>query len=291
MARAARRPFVASPAGSAVLRFRCEVGYDGTGYSGWQTQPHANTLQDLIEARLSSILQHPILVAASGRTDAGVHARAQVFHFECPRDARFPGLIPSERSLPRDSHSFHDVAARAVERAIVGLPENTGLPSAVRVAHVKPASSSFHARESRIGVRYTYTVLEGCGCPFTARFRWAIGKRRLNVDRMAAAASAMVGTHDFSAFAVRNVSDTRTPVKHMRRLEVVRKEGEASIFGAATSHGGDSLVLITAECDRFLQHMMRYISGTLVQVGLGRLSVADIASLLCGEKGNGHAIE
>ena len=95
----------------------------------------------------------------------------------------------------------------------------------------------------------------------------------------------MVGEHDFSAFAHRNPSDTRTPYKRMRRLEVLRDPS------AGLSDDGDdsvdAVVTIVAECDRFLQHMMRMLAGTLVQVGLGRLSADDVAPLLWarGRKG------
>ena len=142
----------------------------------------------------------------------------------------------------------------------------------MKVLDIHVAPPDFHARESCLGKRYSYSLQEGSGCPFTARFRWSLGRRKLDVQRMTAAAELLTGEHDFSAFAFRRPSDPRTPVKQMRRIEVQRYP--------LPGNGEAGLVVIIAESDRFLQHMMRILSGTLVQVGLGKLSVADVATLL-----------
>ncbi|KAL1523745.1 hypothetical protein AB1Y20_018673 [Prymnesium parvum] len=272
----------AYPRGGGGLRFRGKLSYDGTDFGGWQTQPSGNTVQDLLETRLSRLLRCPIHVAASGRTDAGVHAKGQIFHFELPPAASRPGLLAEVPADAAGLAEWHAASAAALGKALSGLPENTGLPPSVHVHGIWPAPPSFHARESRVGVCYAYTVLEGCGCPFTSRYCWAVGRRALDVERMAEAAQLLVGEHDFSTFAVRNPTDSRTPVKRMRRLDVTREPH----YSGLAADGGGGVVVIRAECDRFLQHMMRLISGTLVQVGLGRVSVSDMASLLhaCGRK-------
>lgn len=256
-------------AGSSRLpRFRATVAYDGTDFEGWQTQPSGRTVQDALESRLSKMLSVPVQIAGSGRTDAGVHARGQCFHFELPEGARCPGVLPP--ALDVCDGVWHDAAAAALERALSGLSENTGLPPSIQVLTVAPAAPDFHAKESRVGARYSYSVVEGSGCPLSARYRWAIGRRTLDVARMAEAAALLRGEHDFTALAFRRPDDPRTPIKRMRTLDVHRD-------GAAP---GEGIVTIVAECDRFLQHMMRIIAGTLVHVGLGRLSVADVAHLL-----------
>jgi tRNA pseudouridine38-40 synthase len=291
-------------------RFCGVVAYDGTDYKGWQTQqPGLKTIQDVLEARLSKLLGGRVYVAGSGRTDAGVHARAQVFHFEPPAE---PGSKPVPH-LAKVLDSSDEVLAEVLERTLGSL--SSGLPNDVQVHSIRPAPEDFHAREHCVGKRYVYTVHEGAGNPMTARYRWTLGrKQKLDVPAMVEAAARLVGTHDFSTFGVREPTDPRTPVKRMRRLEVRRHSGlmdpvaaAASVrpaaamdegtdasggegdsdagFGGLSGLGsgvaeGESVVTICAECDRFLYNMMRMISGTLVEVGLGRLTPDDVSALL-----------
>lgn len=268
--RTSRDLYVRSPGQSHHLpRFKAIVAYDGTDFEGWQTQLSGRTVQDVIEARLSKMLGVPIQIAGSGRTDSGVHARGQCFHFELPEAASCRGVLPP---MPKDlewTEEWHIKAAASLDRALSGLSENNGLPPSIQVLEVRPAAPTFHAKESRIGARYCYSVIEGSGCPMSARYCWAIGKRTLDVALMAEAAALMQGAHDFSSLAFRSPDDPRTPIKQMRTLEVKREAGPSGV-----------VVTISAECDRFLQHMMRIIAGTLVHVGIGRLTVADVTTLL-----------
>ena len=333
--RSARRPYdrVAreAAADAARARFIGRVQYDGSQYVGWQTQPSGRGVQDVLEARLSSLLAGRVYVAGSGRTDKGVHARDQVFHFELPAAPAADGDEP-EAAAERKPHVQHVQLAAALEAAdpagVAAVLEHifTGprsdLPIDVQVTSVRVAPAGFHARDSCVGKRYVYTVEEGAGDPFTARYRWALGRgKRLDVARMAEAAALLAGTHDFSTFGVRDADDPRPPVKRMRRLEVrrvavrdalseaarrARSEGggqqgaggggppavaDASpAAGAGDGGDGDGdggVVTICAECDRFLYNMMRMVSGTLVQVGLGKLSVEAVGELLAakGRKG------
>ena len=282
-------------------RFRGVVSYDGTDYLGWQTQPSGRGVQDVLEARLSHLFGGRVFVAGSGRTDKGVHARGQVFHFEPPAELEPGGRVAPHLAKVLDG-SDEEVAE--VLTATLGST-STGLPIDVQVHGISPAPPGFHARENCSGKRYVYTVHEGAGDPMTARYRWTLGaKHRLDVPRMVEAAAHLVGVHDFSTFGVRAPSDPRPPVKRMRRLEVrrlwcadpvaeaarARLPAEAAEVAAAPAgavnqigaEGGgvESVVTICAECDRYLYNMMRLISGTLVHVGLGRLSPDDVLALL-----------
>ena len=130
-------------------------------------------------------------IAGSGRTDAGVHARAQVFHFDLP-EAGGHGRVVAAGASPES-------AAASLQRCLVGLPENNSLPATIRVLSVRPAPADFHSREWNLGKRYVYTVQEGLGCPFSARYRWALGRGKvLDLDRMAEAAALLLGEHDLS---------------------------------------------------------------------------------------------
>ena len=267
-----------------TLRLKGVVAYDGTDYMGWQTQPSGKGVQDVLEGRLSHLLGGRVYVAGSGRTDRGVHARAQVFHFELPTDLsiRAPHLAAA---LATSNEEF----AACLERLICGLA--SGLPSSVQVTRIDVAPAGFHARDSCVGKRYVYTVHEGAGSPSTCRTRWVLGRaKRLDVDAMQAAADLLVGSHDFSAFGVRLPTDPRDPNKVMRRLEVRRHVDDDVVRAAArgAAEGADaaaeSVVTICAECDRFLYNMMRMISGSLVHVGLGRLRVEEISELLAAKE-------
>ena len=176
---------------TASTRFRATVSYDGTDFNGWQTQPGGNTVQDLLEKRLTSILGAQVHIAGSGRTDAGVHAQAQVFHFDLP-EAGGHGRVVAAGASPES-------AAASLQRCLVGLPENNSLPATIRVLSVRPAPADFHSREWNLGKRYVYTVQEGLGCPFSARYRWALGRGKvLDLGRMAEAAALLLGEHDLS---------------------------------------------------------------------------------------------
>jgi tRNA pseudouridine38-40 synthase len=203
-------------AGRPLRRFRATVAYDGTAYCGWQTQQSGCGVQDVLEERLSKLFGGRVFVAGSGRTDAGVHARAQVFHFE-PPDA----LDEGRRTAPHLAAALADTdaaVAAVLERTLTGL--GSGLPADVQVTAIAPVPAGFHARDSCVGKRYIYTVEEGAGSPVSSRFRWALGRgRSLDVPRMAEAAARLAGTHDFSTFGVRAPEDPRPPVKRMRRLE------------------------------------------------------------------------
>lgn len=251
-------------AANGATRYRANLAYDGTDFKGWQTQPEQRTVQGAIERRLTAMLDAPIVVAGSGRTDAGVHARAQCFHFDVPP--------PTDRRRFPPPGLSDDETAEALGRVLCS--SNSGLPEGIRVLDIRVAPPGFHARESCTGKRYVYTLEEGAGSPFTSRYRWALGRGvSLDVEAMREGAALLVGVCDFSAFALD--TDPRPRVKCMRRLDVERLPPDES--------GGGPRVTIVAECNRFLQYMMRSVSGTLVQVGLGKLSVDSLHDLI--EKG------
>ena len=167
-----------------AARFVAAVAYDGSEFSGWQCQPNGRGVQDVIEARLSRLLGAPAVIAGAGRTDAGVHARAQVFHFDVHATGESAACrgAPSPLALARraaaDGTGTELGIAAELERCLCGLPENSGVPPSVRVLAVRPAPPRFHARDSCVGKRYVYSVREGVPSPFEARYCWALGLRR-----------------------------------------------------------------------------------------------------------------
>ncbi len=180
----------------ALKRWKCLCAYDGTTFAGWQSQPGGTGIQDVIEARLQQILGQPCRIHASGRTDAGVHARGQVFHFDA-----------AWRHGP--------------ERLRAAL--RVGLPLALQIKTVRPAAADFHARFSATGKRYIYHLYLGDPEPFERPYTWAVERPQpLQLDEMARACERLQGQHDFSAFAAFNGNEQEDPVRTLHRAEIRR---------------------------------------------------------------------
>ncbi len=225
------------------MRWKCTVAYDGTGFYGWQSQPGGNTIQDLLEKRLKTLFGQPIRIHGSGRTDSGVHAKGQIFHFDGSWTNPCTDLL----------NALH-----------------SGLPESIQVTAVSKISNNFHARHSATGKRYVYLLCEGFAPPTETRFYWSLGRRKLDLDRMNLAAAHLLGTHDFSAFGAATGDDsTENPVKDMRRLEITRRGRR---------------IRITAEASGFLYKMVRSLVGSLVHVGTGKLSPAEVRQILKSRK-------
>lgn len=179
-------------------RYKIKVSYDGTNYSGWQVQPHHRTVQGELERLLAEMTcQKHVRVESSGRTDTGVHARAQVAHFDLKN--------------PIDPKYFQR-----------GL--NAQLDRDIRVLTFEQVSSDFHARFSAVGKEYRYFIYNGLIVPPTKRLYRLQEGRPLDVERMRAAAELLVGTHDFAPFA----ANRRVPIKDTVRTIhsfYVRKHG------------------------------------------------------------------
>lgn len=177
---------------SAVRRWCGVCAYDGTSFDGWQSQPSGNGIQDVIEARLATVLKKPVRIHGSGRTDAGVHAVGQVFHF----DAAWPHA-PTQ----------------------LGVALQVGLPPTIRIRRITPVTDSFHARFSAIGKRYSYRIYEGLASPFDHPFVLSRARpSRLDIAAMKAAAAHLTGRHDFRGFAADNGTELEDPVRELRSI-------------------------------------------------------------------------
>lgn len=178
-----------------IRRWKCVCAYDGTAFAGWQSQVGGTAVQDVIEARLGAVFKRPVRVHGSGRTDAGVHALGQVFHF----DAEW-------RHGP--------------EKLLAAL--RTGLPPAIQIKSARPVAGEFHARFKATGKRYEYRVHLGDADPFTRPYCWQIF-RPLDLAAMRTAADLLRGRHDFRAFTAVNGPEKEDTVRELRRLDVMRR--------------------------------------------------------------------
>ncbi len=184
-------------------RYKLTIAYDGTRYGGWQVQPNATTVQQLIEEALARIAGKSVRVHGSGRTDAGVHARAQVAHCSLSTVHRPPILL----------------------RAL-----NANLPDDIRISRVQEVDTKFHARFSAKGKEYRYQI--DCGAvadPFLRAYAWHHA-RPLNVAAMRRGVRLLKGRHDFSALSAKS---DRSPVRTITRLTVTRRGHRLTIAVAA----------------------------------------------------------
>lgn len=185
-----------------MSRWKCICSYDGTDFNGWQSQRCGNTIQDFIENRLKVVFKKDIRIHGSGRTDSGVHAKGQVFHFDAPWDNTLANLF------------------RALQ---------TGLPSSILITQIAPVPKDFHARFGAIGKHYSYHLYLGQVCPLKTRYTWSLGGRwTLDIDAMQKAAHFALGTHDFRAFGVQ-CSDKESTVKTLYKLSVNKHGRHLSI--------------------------------------------------------------
>jgi tRNA pseudouridine38-40 synthase len=219
------------------------LSYDGTDFAGWQVQPNAVTVQGTLASAIGRITGEKVLPQASGRTDAGVHALAQVVTFV------------TESSVP---------TANFVKAL------NDNLPASVRVLEVAEAASDFHARYSAKAKTYRYRIHRAGICPpFLARYVWHY-PFPLDEAAMTHAAGELEGEHDFTSFAA---------VDPERGQEGFPVSNVRTIFSSNWQRQGDELVY-TVTGSGFLHHMVRNLVGTFILVGKGTLQVEDVRRIL-----------
>lgn len=212
-------------------RIRITLEYDGTDFHGWQIQPELPTVQGILETIVSGMEGSAVKVAGSGRTDAGVHALAQVAAFTI------------ENPIPVDN----------LRRAL-----NRLLPPAIRVIDAVETVAEFHPRFDAIAKTYRYRIFRE---PVCSPFEWRYVHHYpypLNEPAMFAAARVFEGEHDFAVFAA---SDER----YENGASTVR-----TIFTSELARSGESLIY-TARGSGFLKHMVRNVVGTLIEIGRGNI--------------------
>ena len=230
-----------------MRNLKVTVSYDGTEFSGWQVQPHANTVQGALASAIGRITGEKVLPQGSGRTDAGVHALAQVMTFVTESS------VPTENFLK----ALNDI-----------------LPGSVRVLGVREAPPEFHARHSARAKTYRYRIYRESICPpFLARYVWHY-PYPLDEQAMAGAAALVVGEHDFTSFAAVDPERGRgdDPVSNVR-----------TIFSSAWERAGEELIY-SVRGSGFLHHMVRNLVGTFILVGRDTLQVEEIPRILAARQ-------
>jgi tRNA pseudouridine38-40 synthase len=226
-----------------MLRLRLDLRYDGSAFHGWAAQPGMTTVQQTVQEALWRVLRlpEPPVLTVAGRTDAGVHARGQVAHA--------------------------DIAAESwtAEGGSAGRRLGRLLPPSVRVTAIGPAPDGFDARFSALWRRYSYRVCDDAAHADPLRRHDTLWySRRLDLDRMNAAASACLGEHDFAAFCRKR--EGATTIRELLRLDWSRVE--------------PGIAVATVTADAFCHNMVRALTGALLSVGDGTKPVGWLGDLL-----------
>jgi tRNA pseudouridine38-40 synthase len=245
-----------------MRNLKLTLAYDGADFSGWQVQPGRQTVQGSLAEALARVTSEQMLPQGSGRTDAGVHALAQV------------ASVAIANPIP-------------LEKLVVAL--NDVLPTAIRVLQVEEAPLEFHARASARAKTYRYRIFRAAICPpFLARYVYHY-PRPLNEQAMRAAASLVEGEHDFTSFAavdperaerlsVTAGATAGTPVA-IRNHANLWPPNVRTVFSSEFSRNGDELVY-TIRGSGFLHHMVRNLVGTFLLIGKMTLVPEDIRRIL-----------
>ncbi|MBU0634922.1 MAG: tRNA pseudouridine(38-40) synthase TruA [Candidatus Omnitrophica bacterium] len=219
------------------------IAYDGTNYSGWQTQrlkvknKKIKTIQAAIEHALSTILQTQIKIYGSGRTDAGAHAKGQTANFKT--DSKIP--------------------LKKIKAAL-----NSLLPEDIRIKAARQVPLDFHARYRAKTKIYQYVILNRPDRGVFNRLYVLHINKLLDIDLMRKEARTLLGRHDFSSFQAKD-SIARSAVHTIKKIFITRRGG---------------LIFINIEADGFAYNMVRNIVGTLVELGRGKFPAGDLKKIL-----------
>lgn len=260
------------------MRYKITLSYCGAGFHGWQIQPSASSVQQTLAEALSILLRAPVSLTGAGRTDTGVNAIGYVAHFD---------------------------AAEGLDTALLQCKLNAITPHSITVHGIVPAADGFHARFDALQREYTY-YLHRVKDPFAEHHSYLCAYPEMDFGKMNAAASMLLGTHDFRCFE-KTGADSKTSICTVSYAEWHSYEPGLPVF---RRRGPDSLPLpdywyFRIRADRFLRNMVRAVVGTLVEVGRGKRSIDGFASLilepgsseerstlrsLAGESVPGHAL-
>lgn len=231
------------------------LAYDGAEFHGWQIQPGLPTVQGTLAESIRRLTGEDVLPQGSGRTDAGVHALAQIasVHLESP--------------IPEDN-------------LVISL--NDVLPPSIRVTSVVETYANFHARHSASAKTYRYRIYRGDICPpFLARYVYH-DPYPMNEEALIRSSEHVVGTYDFTSFAA---SDPERSARIAESREAVETIDAQVISNIRTIHSSqwvrtEDELTYTVRGDGFLHHMVRNLVGTFLQVGRGALEIDDVARIL-----------
>jgi tRNA pseudouridine38-40 synthase len=236
------------------MRYFITLSYDGTRYHGWQIQPNGVSVQEELQRALSLLLRHDIQVTGAGRTDAGVHARMMVAHFDMPDDCS-------------DAQPTASRQPSTVDCQQLAYKLNRLLPRDIAVQRVEPVTDDMHARFSATARTYHYYI-HTAKSPFLRHYSCEL-HYPLDFALMNEAAQLLLTYDDFGAFC-KSHADVKTTLCHVSTAQW-HQTGPSEWFFEITAN-------------RFLRNMVRAVVGTLIEVGRGRLTLQDFRRVVEGKR-------
>lgn len=224
-----------------MRNIRLEIEYDGRDYCGWQTQRKTNSIQQTLEKTLRKILQEKINLIASGRTDAGVHAQAQVANFK----------------------TNSDISLAKLQWAV-----NRLLPDDIKISKIKRVSPDFHSQFAAKAKLYRYSIINHNHSPVFLRNYVYPCPYPLDIELMRQEARCLAGRHDFNSFCASG-SGAKNTIRTIKSISIGKKR-----------YKGYGLITIDIEADGFLYNMVRNIVGTLIEVGRGKFKKGKLRAIL-----------
>lgn len=222
------------------MRILLTLEYDGTGYAGWQRQENALAVQQVVEEAVSALVKRKTVLFGASRTDAGVHALGQRAHFD------------TDSRIPPEKYAY---------------ALNTMLPRDIRVRESRAVADDFHARFSATGKRYRYQIYSAPHAGALNRNTHAHVIYPLDAAKMRAELPALLGRHDFAAFAASG-SVVRDTVRTITSAELCGDGPEYALF---------------IEGNGFLYNMVRIIAGTLIGIGTGKVEPGAFARAIASQ--------
>lgn len=220
------------------MRYFIELSYNGKAYHGWQNQPNAISVQEVIENALSKLLNRDMKIVGAGRTDSGVHAKQMFAHFDC---------------------------VLKIDGSDLKYKLNAFLPQDIAIRDIFEVTHDAHARFDAVSRTYLYRVaIEKNAFNFDSAY---LMNKKLDLDLMNQAAKALLGHKDFQCFSKVH-TDVKTYYCDVKEAKWEHMENEFHF---------------TIKADRFLRNMVRAIVGTLINVGLGKIAVEDLQSILASK--------
>lgn len=219
------------------MRYKVTMSYDGNNYAGFQSQINALAIQDVIEKCILRVFKENIRIVMSSRTDAGVHAKAQVFHFDSEK----------QKDLDKLKYSF-----------------NCLLPEDMHVLKVESVSDDFHARFSVKQKTYEYIINNGEYDVFLNGYAYQC-YYELDIDLIKKGAELFEGKHDFTSFNTSSLKEYPNQVREIKQFKIIKKK---------------DLLIIRVTASGFLRNMVRIMVGTLIELGRGKRTLADVKDML-----------
>ena len=257
-------------------RIRLDLAYDGTFFSGWAAQPGLRTVEGVLTSALVTVLREPVRLAVAGRTDAGVHAAAQVVHLDVSPEA-WAALSGRSDRLPEAAllTRMAGVLAREAQTSLPRTPRGAG---DVVVTGARIVPEAFDARFGALSRRYTYRIADADAPRNPARRATVLWlPDRLDVEAMEASAKPLLGEHDFLSYC--KPRQGATTIRTLHALEWRR--------AAAGPDAG--LVTLSVVADAFCHSMVRSLVGAGLAVGQGRRPAAWPGELLAARSRDGAA--